>query len=689
MRLVTACLMLLSSAAFAGTPPTIVSTGSDFAVLGQPYHYNELDQVVATGDAPLSWTVSTPPPGFAIDPTTGKITWTPSMAGDVVLAITATNASGMDAQMVSVHVAAPPTIVSTPTTSGQVGVSYLYGTDGTIHVNGDPPVTFKATTAPSGFVVDAASGQITWTPAQVGSFPVTLVAQSSFGSAMQSFTVNVIAGGGNPPMILHDANLAAAVGLAYVYDAGRAIQLSGGDAPVTFSVVSGPPELFVDPRAGSVAWIPAAAGMQTVTVRAANLAGVDDYTFTVNVADGVTAMPAAAANGAPLVGEAPLDVAFSSDGSSAGGDATLISTEWDFGDGSPPDRNPNPSHTYRLAGSYTARLTVTNSYGASATSPVSVTATLGGAAPPRAHAVASPTSGQDVLTVQFTCDCTAGTNPITHVRWDFADGSQSASQNPMHTFLPGRYLVRLTVADVNGMTGQDSVVITVNAGTKVPPLASAYAAPPAGPAPLAVSFLATAVDLNGYITDLHWDFGDGTGASAVDHVQKTFEQAGTYNVVLVATSDTGLTATAPLTVVVTANDAVPPDILTVPKAVAYVGVPYKYGDSLPAARGSRPLTWSLGDGAPAGLTVHSETGELIWTPTADQIGPVTIKLVASNAAASTTQTFTVTVQPASAAPAGGCDLLPAADRGAVPSALLLVVLLALARLWRYDFTRRS
>ena len=96
---------------------------------------------------------------------------------------------------------------------------------------------------------------------------------------------------------------------------------------------------------------------------------------------------ASAAGSAPLVGRAPLTVAFRSD-LSADLDGTVAGVSWDFGDGSPADTSANPTHVYATPGDYVARLTVTDNLGATAQvdTPVRVTA---GASAPRALSIAS------------------------------------------------------------------------------------------------------------------------------------------------------------------------------------------------------------------------------------------------------------------------------------------------------------
>lgn len=82
--------------------------------------------------------------------------------------------------------------------------------------------------------------------------------------------------------------------------------------------------------------------------------------------------PIAVAAATPATGTAPLEVGFSSAGS-RDPDGGTLTYEWDFGDGSARSSLPNPSHSY-AAGSYTAKLTVTDPSGASASTQVNVTA---------------------------------------------------------------------------------------------------------------------------------------------------------------------------------------------------------------------------------------------------------------------------------------------------------------------------
>ncbi|MFG2167780.1 ThuA domain-containing protein [Micromonospora chersina] len=90
--------------------------------------------------------------------------------------------------------------------------------------------------------------------------------------------------------------------------------------------------------------------------------------------------PTAVLNATPTNGRAPLTVAFSSDGSKDPDPADSISFAWDFdGNGTTDSIDPNPSFTYTTNGVYTARLTVTDSSGKTASA--NTTITVGNTAP--------------------------------------------------------------------------------------------------------------------------------------------------------------------------------------------------------------------------------------------------------------------------------------------------------------------
>ncbi len=129
-----------------------------------------------------------------------------------------------------------------------------------------------------------------------------------------------------------------------------------------------------------------------------------------------------------------------------------IAYVWDFGDGSPVENLPQPSHIYTTAGSYTVTLTAVAPGGCSdeiQTIQVEVTE----------FAVAAFSSNPD-FPVQMTLPSTTvqfqdeSINASTWY-WDFGDGMTSTETDPTHTYsAPGEYFVTLMVGNVNGCVGE-------------------------------------------------------------------------------------------------------------------------------------------------------------------------------------------------------------------------------------------
>lgn len=229
----------------------------------------------------------------------------------------------------------------------------------------------------------------------------------------------------------------------------------------------------------------------------------------------------------PLTGEAPLTVQFTD--RSTGSPETW---EWDFGDGGTSSAK-NPSHTYSRAGTYTVSLEAGN--GVSSDSEVKtdyITVKEKPVVPVvEASFSANTTSGKAPLTVRFTDS--SGGGP-TSWKWDFGDGTTSATQNPVHTYsAAGKYSV--TLRATNGTVSDDvtrSDYITVDGNG---PLASFTASPLEGLAPLTVQFTDTST---GSPTKWEWDFGDG-GKSTSKNPSHTYSGAGKYTVKLTVTNSYG------------------------------------------------------------------------------------------------------------------------------------------------------
>jgi PKD repeat protein len=156
-------------------------------------------------------------------------------------------------------------------------------------------------------------------------------------------------------------------------------------------------------------------------------------------------------------GTAPLDVKFTD----ASTGTAPLSYAWDFtNDGSTDSTDKNPTHTYAVAGSYTAKLTVTNAGGSNSVTHV-ITVNAAPIAPVAIFST-NVTSGIAPQDVKFT-DASTGTAPLSYA-WDFTnDGStDSTDKNPTHTYASaGSYTAKLTVTNAGG-SNSVTHVITVN-----------------------------------------------------------------------------------------------------------------------------------------------------------------------------------------------------------------------------------
>ena len=143
-------------------------------------------------------------------------------------------------------------------------------------------------------------------------------------------------------------------------------------------------------------------------------------------------LPTAAFTATPTTGAAPLAVAF--DGStSSDPDGTIASWAWAFGDGA-TGTGKTASHTYTVAGTWTATLTVTDNSGGTATKQATLTVNPAGNQPPVAVLTATPQAGKAPLAVTF--DASGSTDPDgTVVAWhlDFGDGTSFDGVTAAHT----------------------------------------------------------------------------------------------------------------------------------------------------------------------------------------------------------------------------------------------------------------
>ena len=365
----------------------------------------------------------------------------------------------------------------------------------------------------------------------------------------------------------------------------------------------------------------------------------------------------------PASGPAPLTVEFSAAGLDPDGDE--LTYRWEFPDGSA--FGSNVTRTLRTPGPFTAKVTVTDGDGNSASDEVTVTVGEPDSSPPEIiEAGADDTEGpapHDVLFHAVAEDPDGG--DLTYL-WDFGDGGSAFGDEVEHTYLePGSYTATVTVTDETGEEATSEIEITVTdpPGNR-PPEVEAAAAPASGKAPLEVLLTAQGSDPDGDVLTYRWDFGDGSAPVSGRVARHTYTKNGTFTATVTATDRAGATGTA--TVAVTVGNPSGGQAPTVQVAADRTsgGAPLRVGFS---AAGRDPdgdaimYTWEFGDGATAGgpnvthtyTAPGSYTAKVTVTDAGGKTGSATVTItVAAALRAAGREAQSPSASPAPAAAAG-------------------------------------
>lgn len=204
---------------------------------------------------------------------------------------------------------------------------------------------------------------------------------------------------------------------------------------------------------------------------------------------------------------------------------------WDFdNNGTVDNTTTNPSYTFGSAGTFPVNLEITDGSGCVHDTILNVLVEDQPVADFTSTAVCEGTI------TSFTDQSIMTSGSIDTWEWDFdSNGSiDNTSPNPTNGYpAAGSYNATLTVTTSAGCTDNITYPVTVN------------------PVPVAdfsgtdvcVGNVTTFTDLSvissGSITAWQWDFGDGTGTSAVQNPGYTYAASGSYNVQLTVTSASG------------------------------------------------------------------------------------------------------------------------------------------------------
>lgn len=219
--------------------------------------------------------------------------------------------------------------------------------------------------------------------------------------------------------------------------------------------------------------------------------------------------------------------------SSTPGDNPITIWNWDFDNNTTVDNTEqNPTFILPTAGTHNVNLYVEDSHGCNHDTTITVTV-----------------SENPIADFDHTIECfgtsttftdasnnNGGTTNIDTWEWDF-DGNgtiDNTTQSPTFNFpSAGNYPTELVVTSALGC--KDSITINV----VVDPIPVANFTATTACLEYTTTFTNNSTVATGSITQNDWDFADGTGTSALLNPTYTYTTAGTFNVELTVTSDSG------------------------------------------------------------------------------------------------------------------------------------------------------
>lgn len=231
-------------------------------------------------------------------------------------------------------------------------------------------------------------------------------------------------------------------------------------------------------------------------------------------------VPVAAFTTAPACVDAPVIINNSSSVSSG----NIISWAWDLGNGMLSNQS-TPAMSYSTAGTFPITLIVESGFGCKDT----ITGTIQINPLPSADFTAQDVC--DGSAVQFTDGSTVASGTITGWQWNFGDGNTAAAQLPQHAYNgAGSYLVTLVSTTGAGCNDTVNRMVTVH-----PKPVADFSANDVCEGD-SMQFTDLSLISNGFISDVSWDFGDGTTSTIANPVHY-YSAPGTYNVTMRVASD--------------------------------------------------------------------------------------------------------------------------------------------------------
>lgn len=258
-----------------------------------------------------------------------------------------------------------------------------------------------------------------------------------------------------------------------------------------------------------------------------------------------------------VLNETPPNISFTIDDSrcltvqndfTSTGSMDIISYAWDFGDGSPIETNPSPSHTFASAGTYTVRLNVNN---ANCDNFYEETITIYPNLPVPSFSVVSEECVNTNITFTNTTDESQHAGVLLYL-WDFDSDGTIDSTDPNPTFAystPGTKTVSLYDSIPGCINGPTTFDIDVSNGPTSNFLASTLS--------ICQGETITFTDNSSMdVVDYFWDFQNGITSTVANPPDQLFQNEGFYDVSLTTTDAQGCQDTYTVEIAVAAEPVI-------------------------------------------------------------------------------------------------------------------------------------
>jgi hypothetical protein len=544
----------------------------------------------------------------------------------------------------------PPTILSSPILTATEDSQYNYDVEA---LDGDGGMlTYILTSFPTGMTINASNGLITWTPTndQVGSNSVVvLVSDEDGGSDSQSFNITV-ANENDPPTITSTPITTATEEVQYTYDVD-ASDIDGDT--LTFSLSTYPTGMVIDNVSGLISWTPtnSQVGDNSVVVLVSDgKGGSDTQSFIITVINTndpptITTVPITSATEDSLY---IYDVEASDIDS--GDILNFILTAFPTGmsiDAATGIIDWTP--TNGQVGANSVVVVVSDGNGGNDTQSFTLVVTNTNDAP----SITSTPVTAATEEVQYTYDVEATDldgDSYTFSLSTFPVGMTIDGTSGLITWTPtnsqvGPNSVVVVVTDGNGGNDTQSFTITVANTNDAPTITSTPITSATEDQSYTYDVEATDIDVGDTLSYTLTSYPIGMMIDETTGViswTPTNAQVGTNSVtVLVSDGNSGTDPQAFTITVTNAND--PPTIISASITTATEDMQYSYDVEATDLDVGDTLDFSLTT-YPAGMTIDSSTGLILWTPTNSQVGSnnVVVWVVDGNGGQDM-QSFTITV----------------------------------------------